>query len=139
MMFEVSTFDEKFSKPGQFATYLPPRTYFSCNEQGMLVTLDLARLIIPEWWLPAMKLDLARQGYKLDRVGKIMFGTSTATPRNVDAYIEISELTLRGRTLAEQTAATGMAFVAVACLYLVLTAAVTGGMRVLEKRFRFAE
>jgi AraC-like DNA-binding protein len=97
MMFEVSAFDEKLSKPGQFATYLPPRTYFSCNEQGMPVTLDLARLLIPEWWFPAMKLDLARQGYKLDKVGKIMFGTSTATPRNVDAYIEISELTLHGR------------------------------------------
>jgi AraC-like DNA-binding protein len=97
MMFEVSAFDEKLSKPGQFATYLPPRTFFSCNEQGMPATLDLARLAIPEYWLPARKLDLARQGYKLDKIGKIMFGTSSATPRNVDAYMEISELTLHGR------------------------------------------
>ena len=97
MMFEVSTFDEKLSKPGAFTTYRPPRTYFSCNEQGMPVTLDLARLLIPEWWFPAMKLDLARQGYQLDRVGKVMFGTTTATPRNVDAHVEISELTLHGR------------------------------------------
>ena len=97
MMFEVSTFDEKFSELGKFETYLPPRTYFSCNEQGMSVTLDLDRLLIPEWWFPSMKQDLARQGYKLDKVGKIMFGTSAATPHNVDAYIDISELTLRGR------------------------------------------
>ncbi|HWW71595.1 MAG TPA: helix-turn-helix transcriptional regulator [Duganella sp.] len=97
MMFEVSAFDEKFSKPGKFETYRPPRTYFSCNEQGMAVTLDLARLLIPEWWFATVKEDLGRQGYKLNRVGKIMFGTSTATPRNVDAYIEISELTLHGR------------------------------------------
>jgi AraC-like DNA-binding protein len=97
LMFEVSAFDEKISKPGKFETYRPPRTYFSCNEQGMPVTLDLARLVIPEWWFPSVKVDLARQGYKLDKVGKIMFGTSTATPRNVDAYIEISELTLHGR------------------------------------------
>jgi AraC-like DNA-binding protein len=97
MMFEVSAFDEKLSKPGQFATYLPPRTYFSCNEQGMPVTLDLARLVIPDWWLPAMKQDLARQSYKLDKVGKILFGTSITTPHNVDAHVEISELTLHGR------------------------------------------
>jgi AraC-like DNA-binding protein len=97
LMFEVSAFDEKISKPGKFETYRPPRTYFSCNEQGMPVTLDLARLVIPEWWFPSVKVDLARQGYKLDKVGKIMFGTSTATPRNVDANIEISELTLHGR------------------------------------------
>lgn len=97
LMFEVSTFDEKVSKPGRFETYRPPRTYFSCSEQGVPVTLDLARLVIPEWWFPTVKEDLARQGYKLDKVAKIMFGTSTATPRNVDAYIEISELTLHGR------------------------------------------
>jgi AraC-like DNA-binding protein len=97
VMMELSAFDDKLSKPGQFATYVPPRTYFSCNEQGMPVTLDLARLVIPEWWFPSRKLDLARQGYQLDRVGKIMFGTSAATPRDVDAYIEISELTLHGR------------------------------------------
>jgi AraC-like DNA-binding protein len=95
--FEVSTFDEKISKPGLFETYRPPRTYFSCNEQGMPVTLDLARLLIPEWWFPAMKEDLARQDYKLDKVAKILFGTSMATPRNVDGYIEISELRLHGR------------------------------------------
>ena len=97
MAFEVSTFDEKFSKPGNYGTYRPPRTYFSCNEQGMEVTLDLAKLLIPEWWFPTMKQDLGGQGYKLDRVGKIMFGTTAATPRNVDAFIEISELTLHGR------------------------------------------
>jgi AraC-like DNA-binding protein len=97
MMFELSAFDEKVSKPGEFETYRPPKTYFSCNEQGMPVTLDLARLVIPEWWFAREKEDLARQGYKLDKVAKIMFGTSTATPRNVDAYIEISELTLHGR------------------------------------------
>jgi AraC-like DNA-binding protein len=97
MAFELSIFDEKFSEPGKFDTYRPPRTFFSCNEQGMPVTLDLDRLLIPEWWYSAMKQDLARQGYKLDKVGKIMFGTSPATPHNVDISIEISELTLHGR------------------------------------------
>ena len=97
MAFEVSIFDDKLSKAGKFETYRPPRTYFSCNEQGMAVTLDLARLLVPEWWFRTMKQDLARQGYKLDKVGKIMFGTSTATPRDVATSIEITELTLHGR------------------------------------------
>ncbi len=97
MSFEVSTFDEKFSVPGKYETYRPPRTYFSCNEQGMPVTLDLARLLVPEWWFPSMKQDLGHQGYTLDSVGKVMFGSTAATPHNVDAYLEISELTLHGR------------------------------------------
>ena len=97
MSFEVSIFDEKFSQPGKFETYLPPRTYFSCHEQAMPVTLDLARLLIPEWWYLSMRQDLGRQVFKLDRVGKIMFGTAAATPRDVDVNVEISELTLHGR------------------------------------------
>jgi AraC-like DNA-binding protein len=97
MSFEVSLFDEKLSEPGKFETYLPPRTYFSCYEQSMPVTLDLARLLIPEWWYLSMSQDMGRQVFKLDRVGKIMFGTAAVTPRDVDVYIEISELTLHGR------------------------------------------
>jgi AraC-like DNA-binding protein len=104
LTFELSTFDKKFSKPGDLATYRPPRTYFSCSEQGTPVTLDLARLRIPDWWFPAMKLDLARQGYDLDKVAKIMFGPSVGTPHNVDVYIEISELTLHGRDYRYLTA-----------------------------------
>ncbi|WP_157200823.1 AraC family transcriptional regulator [Massilia sp. Root351] len=97
MVFELATFDEIVSRPGKLDTYRPPGTYFSCNEQGMPVTLDLARLVVPEWWLLSMKQDLAHQGYRLDRVARILFGTSSATPHNVDTYIEISELTLHGR------------------------------------------
>ena len=97
LTFELSIFDDKISKPGDFATYRPPRTYFLCNEQGMPVTVDLARLQIPEWWFRERKLDLASQGYELDKVAKIMFLPSAATPHNVDAYVEISELTLHGR------------------------------------------
>jgi AraC-like DNA-binding protein len=97
MMLEVSTFDEKLSTAGKFGTYIPPRTYFSCNEQGMPVTLELARLLIPEWWFPVRKQELALQGYKLEKVGQILFGTSSTTPHNVDGHVEISELTLHGR------------------------------------------
>jgi len=97
LSFEVSVFEEKFSKLNKFETYIPPRTYFSCNEQGMAVTLDLDRLLIPEWWYASMKEDLGRQVVKLDKVGKIMFGATASTPRDVDISIEISELTLHGR------------------------------------------
>jgi AraC-like DNA-binding protein len=63
----------------------------------MAVTLDLDRLLIPEWWYASMKEDLGRQVVKLDKVGKIMFGATASTPRDVDISIEISELTLHGR------------------------------------------
>lgn len=58
---------------------------------------------------------------------------------SVASTIAVTELTLQARTLAEQTAATSLAFAAVAIYYLVITGAITVGMRALEQRLRFAE
>jgi len=97
MALVISTFDDKVSRPGESQTYKSPGTYFSCSENGVPVLVDMNRLIIPEWWLLSMKLDLADQGYTLNKVSKIVFGTSANSPRNVDSRIEISALTLHGR------------------------------------------
>ncbi|MRV72647.1 helix-turn-helix domain-containing protein [Duganella sp. FT92W] len=97
MTFVVNTFDDQVTKPGYYATYRSPGTYFSCNEQGVPVSLDLARLYIPDWWFYQMKLDLSHQGYKLDKVARLVFGTSPTNPRNVDSYFEVGEVTLHGR------------------------------------------
>jgi len=93
----VSLYDEQVSKPGKFLTYIPAMTAFPCNEAGVPVSLDLRRLTVPEWWLGMFKLDLARQDYDLDRVARLVVGTSSRSPRGVRADVEISKLTLRGR------------------------------------------
>jgi AraC-like DNA-binding protein len=97
MIFAISTFDEAISKAGDFLTYRPPGTYFSCNDRGVPVSLDLTRLAIPDWWFYSAKLDLSHQGYELNKVSRFVFGTSSQSPHNVDSYLDISELTLHGR------------------------------------------
>ena len=97
MVFAISTFDEKVSTKGEFLTYRSPATYFSCNRHGVPVSVDMTRLTIPDWWFYTMKLDLTHQGYALDKVGRMLFGTSSNSPRHVDTKVEITELTLRGR------------------------------------------
>ena len=97
LIFSLSTFDENLSKPGKFLTYRSPLTFFYCSEEGGVVSLDLTRLAMSEWWFHMMKLDLSRQGYKLDKVSKIVFGNSPRTPHNVDSYLEINEMVLHGR------------------------------------------
>ncbi len=97
LIFGLSSFDEKVSKPGNFVTYRSPIAYFSCNERGVPVSIDLTRMSIPDWWFDSVKLDLSHQGYDLDKVSKIVFGTSYQSPFNVPSSVEISELTLHGR------------------------------------------
>jgi AraC-like DNA-binding protein len=96
MVLGMTIFDEKISTPGQFITYRSPGTFFSCNEQGVPVSLDLRRMTIPDWWFFRMKLDLSSQGYKLDRVTVFSFGSSSQTPFNIDSQVEISNIKLRG-------------------------------------------
>lgn len=97
MTVNISTFDEKVSQPGNFLTYRSPGTFFSCNEAGQAVSVDLAQLSIAQWWFDLQKLDLSRQGYTLNRVSKIVFGTTSRSPRHIDSQAEISQLTLHGR------------------------------------------
>ncbi|WP_371866077.1 helix-turn-helix domain-containing protein [Duganella radicis] len=93
----IPTFDEQFSRRGELLTYPSPQTFFACNEQGVRNKLNLAHMNIPQWWFDMLKQDISHQMYKLERVAKIGFGTSSQSPRNVDSYVEISELSLNGR------------------------------------------
>ena len=97
MILAISTFDDKVSVLGTPHTYRSPGTFFSCTERGVPVTIDLTRLIVPEWWLYQNKRDLSDLGYVLNKVSKILFGTSSTSPRNVDSSVEISEVALHGR------------------------------------------
>jgi AraC-like DNA-binding protein len=97
MLLGITTFDDKVSTPGEFVTYRSPETFFSCNEQGVPVSLDMRRMTIPGWWLYRMKLSLASQDYKLDKVAQFTFGSSSQSAYDVDIHVEISNIVVRGR------------------------------------------
>jgi AraC-like DNA-binding protein len=97
MVFVASIYDDHVSQPGNFLTYPPAQTNFSCNEQGVPVSLDLARLTIPEWWFGTVHRDLSRQDVALDRVARFAFGMTSQSPRGIPARVEISWMTLHGR------------------------------------------
>ena len=93
----MTTADASVTEQGVKQTRLPVTTFFSCNEKGMPVSLDLTRLTIPGWWYEAEHVDIARRSYKLDHVAKLEFGASQFSPRELDSHVEISDLTLHGK------------------------------------------
>jgi AraC-like DNA-binding protein len=97
LIFNVVTRDASVTNRGIKQTWLPVLTYFSCNERGMPVSLDLTRLAIPGWWYEAEHVDISRRSYKLDHVAKLEFGAGPFSPRETDSHVEISALTLHGR------------------------------------------
>jgi len=96
LQFSLSSFDDRISKPGDYLTYRSPGTFFSCNEHGVPVSVDLRRMTIPHWWYGLMKVDVTSQGYSLDKVGKLSFGTTSQSPYNIDSHVEISNMVLHG-------------------------------------------
>ncbi|MCS0580705.1 helix-turn-helix domain-containing protein [Massilia pinisoli] len=97
LILNVVTRDASVTKQGVKQTWLPVMTYFSCNERGMPVSLDLTRLTIPGWWYEAEHVDIARRSYKLDHVVKLEFGAGPFSPHETDSHVEISDLALHGR------------------------------------------
>jgi AraC-like DNA-binding protein len=95
MMMGMTVFDDKVSVQGELITYRSPSTFFSCNEQGVPVTIDLRRLTMPAWWLSMMKLSLSSQDYQLDKVAQFSFGSSSQSPYDTDAHVEITNVKLR--------------------------------------------
>jgi AraC-like DNA-binding protein len=96
MLLGVTTFDEKISTLGNFITYRSPETFFSCNEHGVPVSLDLRRMTVPAWWLYMMHLNLSSQDYYLDKVAQVSFGSTSQAAFDVDVHVEISNIVLRG-------------------------------------------
>jgi AraC-like DNA-binding protein len=94
MMLGMTVFDDKISVPGQYLTYRSPGTFFPCNEQGVPVSIDIRRLTVPDWWLSMMKLPLSSKDYQLDKVAQFSFGSSSRTPFDLDAHVEISNIKL---------------------------------------------
>jgi AraC-like DNA-binding protein len=97
LILNIVTLDASATKRGVKQTWLPVMTYFSCNERGMPVLLDLTRLTIPGWWYEAEGVDIARRSYKLDHVAKLEFGAGPFSLRDTDSHVAISGLTLHGR------------------------------------------
>jgi AraC-like DNA-binding protein len=96
-MFIMSLHIDHVSQPGDFITYAPGMTNFSCNEAGVPVTLDLRRMTIPTWWFDAYKVDLSQQDYALDRVGRFAIGVTRQSPRGTVAHAEVNGITVHGR------------------------------------------
>ncbi|EEF23082.1 conserved hypothetical protein, partial [Ricinus communis] len=95
-MLSVPTFERPIEGK-DYLSYRSPLAYFSCGKDESRVEIDLTRLETPHWWFYLVKLDLSHQAYKLDKVPKIVIGSTFQSPVGVPSEVEISELELEGR------------------------------------------
>jgi AraC-like DNA-binding protein len=95
--FSAFTVDPQVTQLDDYLTYRSPATYFSCEAHWNSVSLDLTRLEIPQWWLDRFQLKLSMRDYQLDQVPRLMFSSSSQSPREMESRIQLTGLTLTGR------------------------------------------
>ena len=92
-------FEDQLSVPEQYTTYRLPYAYFSCNENGGHIVLDLARLRTDQWWFDVNKLNLSRQDHKLNKIAKVSFASTFQSPHDVLSRVQLKDLALLGRDM----------------------------------------
>ena len=97
LVLNMANFEAGVSQPGNLVSYRTPESAFSCDANGGRVELDLTRLETPHWWFEMFKLDLARRAYKLDKVARISFVTTSQSPIHVQSMAELGDISLTGR------------------------------------------
>lgn len=99
LAFGVRIFEDKVSVPGNYLTYRLPSVYFSCNESGQHVELDVAHLKTDQWWFNTYKLNLSQQDYKLQKVSGLSFAGSFQSPHGVPFKVQIKNVSMIGRDM----------------------------------------
>jgi AraC-like DNA-binding protein len=99
LAFGLLMFEDQLSVAGDFTTYRLPYAYFSCNENGGRIEMDLARLRTDQWWFDVNKLNLSRQDYKLDKIAKISFASTFQSPYDTVSRVQLREVALLGRDM----------------------------------------
>ncbi|MCP8899948.1 helix-turn-helix domain-containing protein [Gilvimarinus xylanilyticus] len=97
LAFAAHTFEEGITREGDMLSYRSPATYFSCDQHWSSVELDLTRLETPQWWLDKFELKLSMLDYQLNRVPRLVFGSTHQSPMVDSARVQINALELRGR------------------------------------------
>ncbi len=97
LTFILFTVDEKITDAGDPLSYRSPSAFFACEEEWTQVVLDLTRLETAQWWLERYHLKLSMKEYELKQVPKLMFSSSPQSPADMNARIQLNEITLMGR------------------------------------------
>jgi AraC-like DNA-binding protein len=97
LSFSLSAVDEKVTDPNDPLSYRSPSAFFSCDENWSPVELDLTRLETAQWWLERYHLKLSMKEYQLNQVARLIFGSSPQSPAEVNARIQLNEISLHGR------------------------------------------
>jgi len=97
LLFSLLTYDTRVTQTEDYSSHRPATSKFSCSEDETEITVDLAHLTTPDWWLMRFDLPLADNNYSLNKVFGISVANSSQSPRHVESEVQIKQVTIVGR------------------------------------------
>lgn len=97
LMLVAFSFDDKVTNLNNMASRRVSSIAFSCDNHWSEVSIKLADLDTPHWWLGRYGFEFSDTGYRLDQVMGFAWVNSLQSPINTNSRVKLTDIRLEGR------------------------------------------
>lgn len=96
LMLVLFSFDDKVTNLNNMATRRVSSTAFSCDKSWSEITINLADLDTPHWWLGRYGYEFSDTGYQLNKTMGFAWVNSLQSPLNTPSHVKLTDVKLLG-------------------------------------------
>jgi len=96
LMLVLFSFDDKVTNLNNMATRRVSSTAFSCDKNWSEITINLADLDTPHWWLGRYGYEFSDTGYQLNKTMGFAWVNSLQSPLNTPSHVKLTDVKLLG-------------------------------------------
>ncbi len=96
LMLVLFSFDDKVTDLKNMATRRVSSTAFSCDKNWSEITINLADLDTPHWWLGRYGYEFSDTGYQLNKTMGFAWVNSLQSPLNTPSHVKLTDVKLLG-------------------------------------------
>jgi AraC-like DNA-binding protein len=96
LMLVLFSFDDKVTNLNNMATRRVSSTAFSCDKNWLEITINLADLDTPHWWLGRYGYEFSDTGYQLNKTMGFAWVNSLQSPLNTPSHVKLTDVKLLG-------------------------------------------
>lgn len=96
LMLVLFSFDDKVTNLNNMSSRRVSSTAFSCDKSWSEITINLADLDTPHWWLGRYGYEFSDTGYQLNKTMGFAWVNSLQSPLNTPSHVKLTDVKLLG-------------------------------------------
>lgn len=114
LMLVLFSFDDKVTNLNNMASRRVSSAAFSCDKTWSDVSINLADLDTPQWWLGRYGFEFSDTGYRLDKTMGFAWVNSLQSPVDTPSHVRLTDIRLEGTDTRYRYLALGLC----SCLWI---------------------